>query len=185
MGNNVSVVVRKSFIEIDESRFSPAAITRSAPGTPLSVFRRARDSPMASMLCKVTEGMANCASFTEDIPVTPSPACHRVQNILVSEMLFRVNEGAEATADNDVDDDEVGEVRLPTAARWSVGSQGHAHGECKPCGFFWSAKGCHYGEDCQHCHICDESVRKTRKKDCASAKRRRARNGRASRCPVL
>jgi len=42
---------------------------------------------------------------------------------------------------------------------WSAGSAGHASGECKPCGFYWSRKGCGNGEACRHCHLCPKSMR--------------------------
>jgi len=46
----------------------------------------------------------------------------------------------------------------------SKGSALHAQGLCKPCGFFFKSKGCKNGLDCEHCHLCDLSAHKLRKK---------------------
>lgn len=154
-GSQANVVVRKSFIEIEDGLCrSSEAVTRSAPGTPLALFG-ARESPVAAMLLGVSASLVNFA-------VTKTPK-HFPSTPMQFSSLACVDE---ACMDEAIDE----------AERWSVGSELHALGECKPCGFFWSARGCHNGRECQHCHLCDESVRKTRKKDCASAKKRRARN---------
>lgn len=41
------------------------------------------------------------------------------------------------------------ETELP-----SIGSAGHKHGSCKPCGFFHHRGGCMQGADCSFCHLC-------------------------------
>jgi len=172
-GQDMAVVVRKSFIELDDCCRSAERVTRSAPGTPLSIFPRVRGSPMAAMLLRVGEGLASFAAFTDEVPATPTSTCHRAKDSPLSEKLFSVNEGEEAF----VEAGETGDKpHCPESLdRWSIGSQAHAAGTCKPCGFFWSARGCQNGRDCQHCHLCDESVRKIRKKDCASTRKRRSR----------
>lgn len=46
----------------------------------------------------------------------------------------------------------------------------HEKGECRPCAYFWTkADGCHWGDDCKFCHLCDRDELKKRKKE----KRRR------------
>lgn len=43
---------------------------------------------------------------------------------------------------------------------WSVGAAGHARGHCKPCAWNWKPSGCSKGEQCEYCHLCDESAMK-------------------------
>jgi len=46
----------------------------------------------------------------------------------------------------------------------SHGSVLHQFGTCRPCGWFWKSGGCQNGSECQHCHLCPESVVKQHKK---------------------
>ena len=46
----------------------------------------------------------------------------------------------------------------------SVGSSGHHTGDCKPCSFLYSARGCRNGAMCMFCHLCDRSEKKRRQK---------------------
>eukprot|EP00747_Dinoflagellata_sp_TGD_P088915 gnl/TRDRNA2_/TRDRNA2_164156_c2_seq2.p1 gnl/TRDRNA2_/TRDRNA2_164156_c2~~gnl/TRDRNA2_/TRDRNA2_164156_c2_seq2.p1 ORF type:complete len:454 (-),score=101.00 gnl/TRDRNA2_/TRDRNA2_164156_c2_seq2:215-1576(-) len=46
----------------------------------------------------------------------------------------------------------------------SYGSMLHGTGLCKPCAWFWKAKGCQKGQECGHCHICPEGEIKARKR---------------------
>lgn len=62
----------------------------------------------------------------------------------------------------------------------SVGSAGHASGDCKPCAFAYT-KGCRTGEDCKFCHLCQPGCARRRKKDWrASPPAPAARSGRRS-----
>ncbi|CAJ1331042.1 unnamed protein product [Effrenium voratum] len=45
----------------------------------------------------------------------------------------------------------------------SVGSKGHATGECQPCAFVHT-KGCSHGAACPFCHLCDRGEKKRRQK---------------------
>jgi len=45
----------------------------------------------------------------------------------------------------------------------SIGSMMHGTGECKPCAWFWKAKGCQNGAECRHCHMCPEGEIRQRK----------------------
>mmetsp|Transcript_17820 Transcript_17820/g.41545 ORF Transcript_17820/g.41545 Transcript_17820/m.41545 type:complete len:325 (+) Transcript_17820:114-1088(+) len=78
------------------------------------------------------------------------------------------------TEDISHDDDDAGEeggtelplersLRLPS---WSVGSQHHGTGSCKPCAWYYkSAQGCQNGEECLHCHLCPlGEIRRRRKR---------------------
>eukprot|EP00929_Paragymnodinium_shiwhaense_P069270 TRINITY_DN34952_c0_g1_i1.p1 TRINITY_DN34952_c0_g1~~TRINITY_DN34952_c0_g1_i1.p1 ORF type:complete len:250 (+),score=14.46 TRINITY_DN34952_c0_g1_i1:95-844(+) len=40
----------------------------------------------------------------------------------------------------------------------SVGSAGHATGDCRPCAHHWRAQGCVRGELCERCHLCPETA---------------------------
>ncbi|CAE7714274.1 unnamed protein product [Symbiodinium sp. CCMP2592] len=51
-----------------------------------------------------------------------------------------------------------GSAELP-----SIGSEGHASGECRPCAFLY-AKGCQNGAMCLFCHLCDKGEKKRRQK---------------------
>lgn len=46
----------------------------------------------------------------------------------------------------------------------SVGSKGHATGECHPCAFFWKPKGCGLAVACDFCHLCPADEKKRRQK---------------------
>lgn len=59
----------------------------------------------------------------------------------------------------------VGSPELP-----SVGSQGHAAGQCKPCAFLYT-KGCENGVSCQFCHLCEDGERQRRRKAKLEAQR--------------
>lgn len=47
----------------------------------------------------------------------------------------------------------------------SLGSAGHALGDCKPCGHAWKLGGCSKGRECTFCHLCAEDDFRQRKKD--------------------
>merc|ERR1711933_678201 len=47
---------------------------------------------------------------------------------------------------------------------YSIGSEMHGIGDCKPCAWFWRPQGCSNGAECRHCHMCDQSQFKIRKK---------------------
>lgn len=49
--------------------------------------------------------------------------------------------------------------------RISEGSVAHAHGQCKPCAFFWKDVGCKSGIACQFCHVCEPDERKRRNRE--------------------
>lgn len=68
----------------------------------------------------------------------------------------------------DAEDDEVlASGRQPGT---SMGSALHSSGLCKPCAWYWKAKGCENGEDCLHCHLCLlGEVKRRRKQKKASA----------------
>jgi hypothetical protein len=51
-------------------------------------------------------------------------------------------------------------VRNNTAT--NVGSKNHFSGECRPCVFFHKT-GCNGGDECEHCHLCDEHICKMKK----------------------
>jgi len=48
---------------------------------------------------------------------------------------------------------------------FSLGSQLHATGNCKPCAWFWRPLGCNNGPECGHCHLCTAEELKVRKKE--------------------
>eukprot|EP00929_Paragymnodinium_shiwhaense_P114209 TRINITY_DN8254_c0_g1_i1.p1 TRINITY_DN8254_c0_g1~~TRINITY_DN8254_c0_g1_i1.p1 ORF type:complete len:238 (-),score=26.89 TRINITY_DN8254_c0_g1_i1:117-749(-) len=45
----------------------------------------------------------------------------------------------------------------------SAGSAGHYVGDCRPCAFFWKARGCTNGERCEFCHVCDPLEKRRRR----------------------
>merc|ERR1740121_3025846 len=57
----------------------------------------------------------------------------------------------------------------------SIGSKQHGTGECRPCVWFHKPQGCGNGEQCLHCHLCEESeIRRRRAK--ASVLKRQSSN---------
>lgn len=55
------------------------------------------------------------------------------------------------SSDEDLED-ELEEPASPSA-EWSVGSQLHAAGQCKPCHYVKMPGGCYNGKDCTFCHL--------------------------------
>eukprot|EP00928_Gymnodinium_smaydae_P098853 TRINITY_DN9290_c0_g1_i1.p1 TRINITY_DN9290_c0_g1~~TRINITY_DN9290_c0_g1_i1.p1 ORF type:complete len:544 (-),score=96.33 TRINITY_DN9290_c0_g1_i1:107-1624(-) len=51
------------------------------------------------------------------------------------------------------------------APAYSQGSALHGSGECRPCAWFWKAKGCLNAERCLHCHLCPDGEIKSRRKN--------------------
>lgn len=47
----------------------------------------------------------------------------------------------------------------------SLGSGGHATGECKPCAFFYKKSGCASGRTCLFCHLCENGEKKRRQRE--------------------
>merc|ERR1712032_444390 len=41
---------------------------------------------------------------------------------------------------------------------------GHGTGICRPCAFFWKARGCVNGQECRHCHLCPDGEIQARRK---------------------
>jgi len=52
----------------------------------------------------------------------------------------------------------------PEALPPSEGSAFHGTSRCSPCGWFWKPQGCHHGQRCRYCHLCNEGEIKRRKK---------------------
>jgi len=82
--------------------------------------------------------------------------------------------------------DEGGELSAEAKNRqpsWSVGSEKHGTGSCKPCAWYYkSAQGCQNGEDCMHCHLCPlGEIRRRRKR--TMPKKRYGGNGSAGAAP--
>merc|ERR1712194_574053 len=44
------------------------------------------------------------------------------------------------------------------------GSVEHGTGKCNPCAWYWKARGCASGVQCDYCHLCAEGELKKRKK---------------------
>jgi len=59
--------------------------------------------------------------------------------------------------------DAIAEPELGSPAMWTMGSEGHHLGICKPCAFFYT-KGCGNGSECPFCHLCPEGEKKRRQK---------------------
>jgi len=69
---------------------------------------------------------------------------------------------------------EVAVADVPARAlrgEWSVGAEGHAWQQCKPCAFLDSRKGCLQGSACQYCHLCEPGEKKRRLKEKKSSLR--------------
>lgn len=52
----------------------------------------------------------------------------------------------------------------PPGPRFSRGAALHGAGRCKPCAWYWRPGSCQNGEECGHCHMCEEGELKARKK---------------------
>jgi len=58
-------------------------------------------------------------------------------------------------------DDKVG----PVDPSWTIGSELHASGQCKPCAWLFKAKGCSLGSKCNFCHLCPNGKIKEKRKE--------------------
>jgi hypothetical protein len=59
----------------------------------------------------------------------------------------------------------VGERKVDDKAAWfSIGSEKHMSGSCKPCAFFHLAEGCENGTQCEFCHRCPPREKQRRKR---------------------
>jgi len=68
----------------------------------------------------------------------------------------------------------VPDAALPVRAvrgEWSVGAEGHAVQQCKPCAFLDSRKGCLQGSACMYCHLCEPGEKKRRQREKKSSLR--------------
>eukprot|EP00929_Paragymnodinium_shiwhaense_P123498 TRINITY_DN9741_c0_g1_i4.p1 TRINITY_DN9741_c0_g1~~TRINITY_DN9741_c0_g1_i4.p1 ORF type:complete len:188 (+),score=37.62 TRINITY_DN9741_c0_g1_i4:187-750(+) len=54
---------------------------------------------------------------------------------------------------------------VKTDERWSMGSELHTAGQCKPCAWNWRPTGCIHGMNCKFCHTCADGEVKLRKKE--------------------
>merc|ERR1712224_33495 len=53
--------------------------------------------------------------------------------------------------------------RIITPGDWSVGSEAHAAGACKPCAWNRKPSGCFKDSSCEFCHVCDAGAIKRKK----------------------
>jgi hypothetical protein len=61
----------------------------------------------------------------------------------------------------------------------SIGSVAHESGNCRPCAWFWKAKGCENGSQCRHCHLCPENEIKRRRYKKLAEKKMQKHNARS------
>jgi len=76
--------------------------------------------------------------------------------------------GISDSEEDDEGDDEQGEQAGSAASKyvgldvrspsWSVGSELHDSGNCRPCAWYWKSVGCTSGFACQFCHACGPGV---------------------------
>eukprot|EP00401_Gymnodinium_catenatum_P071196 CAMPEP_0117522280 /NCGR_PEP_ID=MMETSP0784-20121206/34125_1 /TAXON_ID=39447 /ORGANISM="" /LENGTH=167 /DNA_ID=CAMNT_0005318345 /DNA_START=74 /DNA_END=577 /DNA_ORIENTATION=- len=52
-----------------------------------------------------------------------------------------------------------------TAKKWSLGSELHGSGQCRPCAWNWKPGGCCKGSGCNFCHSCPKGELKSRRKE--------------------
>eukprot|EP00435_Cladocopium_sp_Y103_P015514 s1529_g3.t2 len=51
-------------------------------------------------------------------------------------------------------DSEEADAAVPEGeGEWSVGSEGHAQGQCRPCHYVFAKTGCQNGRECNFCHL--------------------------------
>jgi len=58
--------------------------------------------------------------------------------------------------------DSFGEVR---SSNWTIGTDLHFLGQCRPCAWHWKPQGCLSGSECVFCHLCPEGTVKLRRKE--------------------
>jgi len=56
----------------------------------------------------------------------------------------------------------------------SLGSEQHGTGHCRPCAWFHKPGGCANGQQCRHCHLCEEGVIRERRRVKVSAMKRQS-----------
>eukprot|EP00928_Gymnodinium_smaydae_P015334 TRINITY_DN1565_c0_g3_i1.p1 TRINITY_DN1565_c0_g3~~TRINITY_DN1565_c0_g3_i1.p1 ORF type:complete len:383 (+),score=60.53 TRINITY_DN1565_c0_g3_i1:65-1213(+) len=58
--------------------------------------------------------------------------------------------------------------------QWSIGAEGHATGNCKPCAWAWRPGGCVNSSNCWFCHLCEDgTIQRIRKERLRQVKARK------------
>lgn len=145
----VDLVVRNTFLEfVEESLdYVRPRLVRSAPSSPQS-----HSQVLGADAFSITESVPAPASI--DGPCRnqqlEGPALLELASLIVEPVFDEI-----AVQRAPI----LGSLEMPT-----VGSMGHATGDCKPCAFFWKV-GCTNGTECVYCHLCDSGAKKRRQKE--------------------
>jgi len=65
----------------------------------------------------------------------------------------------------DIEAEDADEGQEEQEGQWSIGSEHHEDGQCKPCAWVWKPNGCVNGRNCKYCHTCAPGELKARKKE--------------------
>jgi hypothetical protein len=139
MAHAGNVKVKNTFIEVvaDDDDVPQEMMTRR--------FRRARTEPAATL----------CTAFAEEPAV--SPAVHSRNRARTQHFESPLGVDIEAAGN---------ELLHPLAQpSYSLGSEQHDGGDCRPCAWHHRSDGCRNGAECRHCHLCPEGELKFRRKD--------------------
>lgn len=85
-------------------------------------------------------------------PIDPAAPIDELKKILEEDFegvcAFLEDPDAEAETESEAD------AAVPEGeGEWSVGSEGHAQGQCRPCHYVFAKTGCQNGRECNFCHL--------------------------------
>jgi len=144
--------------------------------------------PLAELRCGSAASLSSLASSCVDSDSFDVPLCGRRERFFTEDSLAstcadldiegsvgrRERSSTEDSMDSQwtdmlaADSSESLVTDLPVRAvrgEWSVGAEGHWSGNCKPCAFLDSRKGCLQGSACAYCHLCDAGEKKRRQRE--------------------
>eukprot|EP00929_Paragymnodinium_shiwhaense_P099496 TRINITY_DN6117_c0_g1_i1.p1 TRINITY_DN6117_c0_g1~~TRINITY_DN6117_c0_g1_i1.p1 ORF type:complete len:262 (+),score=43.65 TRINITY_DN6117_c0_g1_i1:192-977(+) len=162
------VVMRNTFIDyVDDEQRGLAE---------MHAKRRTHSAPPAARAERVPHRESEADASVTSEPVSRSPSSSADSDFADSEeaAVQRMPRGALATLEliNAANSkcSGVPVVAPPNgyttpAEQPSIGSLAHYSGSCRPCGFFWKARGCVNGAECLFCHLCDGEEKKRRQKN--------------------
>lgn len=157
------MIVKNTFIEVVEDDED------DEDGPRLSMTRFYSDSGLShssshrSKQSSLKEKKLEKASRSRDLSATRSSGASGASDSEGSTSMLDLENGSASWPDA-----SGGEAAAQAAQVWSVGSELHQSGQCKPCVYFNNEAGCLKGSKCKFCHLCRK--RKGRQRPCKSTR---------------
>lgn len=192
------VTVKNTFIdgwaeEVSDEQGVPMVSAKSCPAPKSHVFLDDDEEPPPRYACLLGRLPADAPAKAHQLAVQylPNPSPDAMPAYVWPQRLAEELRPSEHGATLEMNPAVVEQVR-PAASRplpphvtpldrrgpeTSLGSVDHENGDCRPCAWFWRPQGCNNGQDCRHCHLCDQGEVKLRRKSKLGALRKQGRGG--------